>query len=453
MRSKPSQITRGRRGERGAALITSLLVSMLLLAAGGALIATAGMSVSNAVDATAEAQAYYAAEAGLHAAVSVLRGNVAKRAAMALPNGTKIRNDLRVANQLSTSNLAADAAPQARLSGWLPYNGTGVGARVPLDAGGLTAFSLALEDPDDKDRSKLTAAGSTYVPRTLIITSLGHGPKGAVKRMQLLYRRTGFEFDPPSTLLMAGNVTHFAVGASRKKGYSGNDEADAAAPPLPVFGFTAGGSQTYADTEAFDCAKEICEKARDGTTDPQTATIPGGDLPAWLRNPQEAAAFLDDLEAQARGQGRYFATKSGAAVSGGLGTPSDPTNGTPSDPRFTFVDGNYSVSGNGAGLLVVTGNLELKGDFEFEGIVLVLGSYKDGSGNLVGGHLDRNGGGGGTIAGALVVAKFDRQDPDAFLDTWFDTDGGGTCDILYDSHKVSEALGSMGGRLLGIVEN
>ncbi len=37
MRSKPSEITRGRRGERGAALVMSLLVAMLLLAAGGAL--------------------------------------------------------------------------------------------------------------------------------------------------------------------------------------------------------------------------------------------------------------------------------------------------------------------------------------------------------------------------------------------------------------------------------
>src|SRR5215203_2174394 len=271
MRSKPSEITRGRRGERGAALIMSLLVSMLLLAAGGALIVTAGMTASNAVDATAEAQAFYAAEAGLHSAVSVLRGNVAKRGEMVLPNGTKIKNNLRVANQLSTSNLAADAATQARLSGWLPYNGTGVNARVPLGADGLTSFSLTLEDPEDKDRSKLAVA--SYTPRTLIITSVGYGPKGSVKRMQLLYRRTGFEFDPPSTLLMAGNVTHFAVGASNAKGYSGNDEAVPAATPLPVFGFTGGGSQTYADG-AFNCPTQSCQKASDGTTDPQTATIP-----------------------------------------------------------------------------------------------------------------------------------------------------------------------------------
>src|ERR1044072_136797 len=75
MRSKPSEITHGRRSERGAALVMSLLVAMLLLAAGGALIATAGMTVSNAVDSTAEVQAYYAADAGLQAALTVMRRN------------------------------------------------------------------------------------------------------------------------------------------------------------------------------------------------------------------------------------------------------------------------------------------------------------------------------------------------------------------------------------------
>src|SRR3954467_9729448 len=75
MRSKPTEITRGRRDERGAALVMSLLVAMLLLAAGGALIASAGMSVSNAVDSTAEVQAYYAADAGLQAALTGTRRN------------------------------------------------------------------------------------------------------------------------------------------------------------------------------------------------------------------------------------------------------------------------------------------------------------------------------------------------------------------------------------------
>ena len=64
-----------RAGERGAALVTMLLVSVLLLGAGGALIMTTMMSANNSVGSTAEMQAYYVAESGMQSALNVLRGN------------------------------------------------------------------------------------------------------------------------------------------------------------------------------------------------------------------------------------------------------------------------------------------------------------------------------------------------------------------------------------------
>src|SRR5258707_8459738 len=80
-----------RKNERGAALIMSLLVSTALLVAGGALIQITSMSASNAIDSTAEAQAYYGAEAGLQAALNALRGNAAHTAS-ALPSGMNTIN-------------------------------------------------------------------------------------------------------------------------------------------------------------------------------------------------------------------------------------------------------------------------------------------------------------------------------------------------------------------------
>src|SRR5947207_5063142 len=67
----------GKSNERGAALITMLLVSIPLLMAGGALIMITSMSVANTADSAAETKAYYAAEAGAQQALNVLRGNVA----------------------------------------------------------------------------------------------------------------------------------------------------------------------------------------------------------------------------------------------------------------------------------------------------------------------------------------------------------------------------------------
>src|SRR6188474_983306 len=77
MRShKPASYCENRAGERGAALITAVLLSLLLLAAGGILILTSTMTGITARDSTAEMQAYYAAEAGVAKTLEVLRGNV-----------------------------------------------------------------------------------------------------------------------------------------------------------------------------------------------------------------------------------------------------------------------------------------------------------------------------------------------------------------------------------------
>jgi hypothetical protein len=74
--SKMNANNRGdKQGERGAALVTMLLVSVLILGAGGALIMTTTMSANNSVGSTAEMQAYYVAESGMQSALNVLRGN------------------------------------------------------------------------------------------------------------------------------------------------------------------------------------------------------------------------------------------------------------------------------------------------------------------------------------------------------------------------------------------
>ena len=91
-----------RKNERGAALISSLLVATALLVAGGALIQITSMTAANAVDATAENQAYYGAEAGLQAALNALRGNAAHTASV-LPVGMTTIN-FRNAVIASSSN-------------------------------------------------------------------------------------------------------------------------------------------------------------------------------------------------------------------------------------------------------------------------------------------------------------------------------------------------------------
>src|SRR5260370_5043445 len=122
--------------ERGAALITSLLVSTVLLVAGAALILITSMSAGNAIDLTSETQAYYGAEAGLQAALNPLRGNAAPTAS-AMPSGiTRInfRNAVTPASSNDCpSGTGGDPSTVARLSRYLPYSNTQLaGTRVTV---------------------------------------------------------------------------------------------------------------------------------------------------------------------------------------------------------------------------------------------------------------------------------------------------------------------------------
>src|ERR1700682_1477802 len=101
--------------QRGAALLMTLLLSTLLLAAGGALIMSTSLSATTAVDSTAEMQAYTTAEAGVGAALNVIRGNVA-------PSTTGAKINFLNAVTLATSNKIGDASTESRLSDWLQYS-------------------------------------------------------------------------------------------------------------------------------------------------------------------------------------------------------------------------------------------------------------------------------------------------------------------------------------------
>src|ERR1041384_2247928 len=156
-----------RKGERGAALLTVLLISVLLFAAGGVLIMTTSFSATNAVDASAETQAYHAAEAGMQATLAVLRGNVAPNPLFDNSSSTAAANHItfRKAVTLSSSNAPGDTSVTARLSRWLSYNvttprGPAVGLSSPYFPLTGKAFDIALEDPDNSANETYSTLGA-----------------------------------------------------------------------------------------------------------------------------------------------------------------------------------------------------------------------------------------------------------------------------------------------------
>jgi len=416
-----------RRGERGAALVTVLLISTLLLAAGGTLILVTTSATKTTIDSTAEMQAYYAAEAGMQTTLNVLRGNVAPRTGM--PTNTKI--NFRNAINLTTANSSSDAGPTClandptsvcRLSGWLNYNYTSAGSAA-ADRVGLTsgyapqtgmAYSVEVSDPDQ------TPIPSGEPPRLLIRVN-GYGPKGALKRLELLVKRTNVDYNPPALLMMRGATNgasniNFSIGASNAKDYTGHDASSS--DIVPTFGAT---NNPDRDIETTSDSKET-------VASPKAATFGDSSLPYWLQSADNARAFLADQKANAIEQARYFSSFSG-------------TSGSTASPAFTFVDGDCSLDG-GAGLLIVTGTLTMSGNPNFTGLILVLGD----------GIVQRDGGGNGTILGAMAVARFAKNGNGPFLSPTFLTNGGGTSLMQYDSSAVRAALNVAGPKIMGIHE-
>lgn len=400
--------------ERGAALLTCLLISTMLLGIAGMVILTTGMSATTSVDSTAELQAYYGAESGLEATLNVLRGNVAPRAG--LPTGTRI--GFRSAVQLNRSNLPSDTSATARLSGWLPYDNTF--NRITPPGTGF-AYSIQVLDPDDFNGVRL-AAEPTYVPTRLLVRSTGFGPRGSVKRMEMVVQRVLFDIQAKAALAMRSaddNVSTmtFTLGESAAKDYSGHDFTGGEAA-LPSFGVTSEVDRVVAEDAITKGSTVEPEKVR---------LVAINDLPEFLHTADKAREFLNYMQAVARSMGRHFTSFSGHA-------------GSTATPEFTFVNGNCTLEG-GAGLLIVTGNLVMNGNPNFNGIVLVLGN----------GYMERDGAGNGNILGTTYVAKFARSwpaseigTPHPFLAPSFITRGDGNADLRFDSPSVQTGRNVLG---------
>jgi len=267
-------------------------------------------------------------------------------------------------------------------------------------------------------------------PKRLLIKSYGFGPQGAEKRLELMLSKANFEFETPAGFLMKGadDCTPLSMntGNSGAKTYSGIDLAGEE-PQRPAFAVSP-------CDEAK--AKASIERPED-VVDPEVGilgdddTIPGTvEQPSFLDSADRARAYLTSLQSKAQSTGRYFKPAINSATK-----ISDSVN----NPMFTFVDGDCSLS-DGAGFLVVTGTLTIRGNTNFKGVILVLGK----------GELIRNGGGDGNIYGGITIAAFDRN-AGGFTAPSFHVNGGGNSTIQYDSSALRTAISS-GTNVSGIRE-
>ena len=279
------------------------------------------------------------------------------------------------------------------------------------------------------DLSYTASPGTTAIParvtspdpKRLLLKSWGFGPQGAEKRLELMVSKANFELDMPAGVTLRGaddcSPLSFDTGSSGSKVYSGADRAGVE-PQRPSFAVTPCDSdETNTGIVKHDTvADPEIGLLGDDETNPGTV-----DTPSFLDTADRARAYLDSLQAQAQSTARYFKPAPGSAT-----TVSDSVN----TPMFTFVDGDCTLDG-GAGVLVVTGTLTLRGNPNFNGAILVLGT----------GVLIRNGGGNGNVYGAITIAAFGRTSGN-FTAPTFLTNGGGDSTVQYDSNALKNSLGS-----------
>lgn len=300
-------------------------------------------------------------------------------------------------------------------------------------AGAPAVYSVALSGVD----TTLTATVAAGEPKYVLVTSTGYGPRGARKQLQMMVSRSSIMIDPPAAITMAGGAgMTLDMGSSNSSSFAGMGSRTAIA---------------VSSTNYSAAATEVAHvnAAGSGTqVTPTTVGQIGTDVrqPSFLASPDAARGFLNELKAMAMptgvntGTDRYFTTKPAPADMGATGVP-----------KLTFIDNyggaavNLGTGNQGSGLLVVTGDVDTDGGTSFNGIILVLGS----------GRMTRSGGGSGTIAGSMIIACFNPNDPDAdtFCNPTYDASGGGNSTTRFDPEAIANALKFAGRGILGVVEN
>jgi len=270
-------------------------------------------------------------------------------------------------------------------------------------------------------------------PQRLLVHVTGYGPQGASRSMKMLVSRFAFDYTASAAVTLRGSddalpgAMTFNIGSSSQYQYSGNDQAGG--PNLPAFCVT--------NTVDYGVATTAITASGGGQVTGTSAVrqVAPASLPTFLLTAQHARDAVQMLREDAYNEdpalNRYFTTAS---------PPSDFGASTPNG-LFTFVDGDATLPpAGGAGLLVVTGTLDMRGAAAFRGVVLVLG----------GGTVLRNGAGNGSTLGTMFVARYGATG--GFQPVTFNSNGSGTGDLFYDSSAVENGLLSAGPRIIGISE-
>lgn len=288
-------------------------------------------------------------------------------------------------------------------------------------------------DPVDfvSETAKVECSWTQAEPIRLIIKSVGYGPRGARKELEAVVRKNFFDgLSAPSTLNMIGKSGpdfYFRSGSSNRVTYSGEDtDSTLVVPPIGV-----------TNTSNLD---EVNKDIVGNNTKVYPITNPPvvditDELPHWLESAENLDNVIQALKNVAKSSGRYFPA---GQIPDKFGDYANATG-------ITFVEGDIKIDNpkSGGGILVVTGKLDLKGDINFKGLIIVTGA----------GGLERSGGGGGSLMGNVIVAPYNPNDLLAgYKSPRYTITGGGNSTMTYNSSSLANGLTAVSNFVLGVAE-
>ena len=278
------------------------------------------------------------------------------------------------------------------------------------------------------------AAASTAgfnVQPTYLVTSLAITPLGSRRVAQ--YEAAALNISPPPAALALdgpaavfnpapSSNNYFANGTdSGVGGYTGPGTCTPSGP-AQVPAISTGDAAGVADIQGTIPSNRYANYTGTGGTPSIVNSGSGGTN--QLSGAWSSPAQLNNLVSN-------MANAADVSYGCGIGAPCNGSGpyGTDSAPQVTFVNGDFNFGANsGAGVLIVTGTLNITGQSSFNGLILVIGQ----------GVMTEQGAGSGQFNGSIFLAKTNNStSPYSQLATlgtpMIQWNGGGTNGIQYNS--------------------
>lgn len=368
------------RGESGAALIMALLfmiVIVLLVAGVGRMTVSDFARVASYTDSR---RAFYITEAGIETAKFYLRSNDFDDY-LTGPDGLKDEANLGHSDN-DDNGLIHDGSsdPGGILQGTEVTIAGNKYSQFNFDNG---TYNIRVFDNQDET----TNAPYTDTDNMLVIESIGITDDGTQKRIIAAFRKYDLEQDFPAAVTMVGPVANLTAGGSIEI-----DAGDANyAWDLNGYGVRTGSSAVKDPNTDTNCASQNALSTQDTGWTYQASDWDGNSENGFNGKDNTAAvndglpdvgiaqtAFTDDNAQTMRLElmgycDNCYTGRFGDGSGGTVEVLTGETFGTIIDPEITYIDGNAKMTGGtkGAGVLIVDGNFDVNGVFDWAGVILI----------------------------------------------------------------------------------